>query len=825
MAGLNLGELFFQLGARTEGLRRAEREAGRFANRTERHFNRASGGARRLGIAIASIITIDAARRTVLLADSYNILQQRLITATKATQDYARVSEQIFRISNSNGTALATNVSLFQSLARAAPELGATTSEILALTEAVGQLGVIGGSSAAAQQNGLLQFTQGLSAGILRAEEMNSILENLPELANRIAQGMDLTVGGLRRAVLAGEVLSTDVFQSLLGQTEEIAREFADLPPTVSRSFISLQNSFSRFLGELDSTVGVTGEIAETFLSWSSALDDGAAQRFSYAIEDITDDLVVWRDIDLSGITGGISELTESFGLAGDGLTDVYEQFLILPANVRAFAVQSSANFEIFTNDVAEFSRSMAVTLELQWARLGDIFYQFIDRFRLNFSRSIDQVLIYFAGRIDDIAAAIEGIPLLSDRLNLNGLSESLRAAADNEQNLSSQIEAGTEARQQRIISIQRELAALKLYYAQASSESAQRIIEANAELEAITNLIEQQREARARERAEAEAAANIQAPIVEAQRPVPVEVADPTETRRQTTKLKALQDSLSTELELEQRHYAQSLETLKTAEDLQIETAISYDALRERLAEQHQQRLTEIHAKGSDERKRQEALGAFLGVDLVRTASDLTLQEQAQGFRAQINQAAGHSREFFALQKALALATAFVEAPKAILSAYTFGTALGGPALGNAFGGIAAAATATQIAAISSQQYRSAKAVGGEVFSGGAYRVNENGPELFTTGGQEFLLTGNSSGKITPSNEIGAGAGNVTVNVYPIEGETATVTETQTEDGTVIDVMIERVESRLVEGVRRGSSDLSTALENQYGLNRAAGI
>jgi len=203
---LNLGELFVQVNAKTEGLMRAERDTKKFARNTEKQFERTSRAASkttatisRLGKAMAGLAALEAARRVVLLTDSYNVLQQRIKTATKATGDYVRVSKELFEISNKNGTSLRTNVELFQSLARVAPELGASTSQMLTLTKTVGQLGVIGGSSAEQMKNGLLQFTQGLAAGVLRAEEMNSILENIPEVANRIAKGMNLTVGGLRK--------------------------------------------------------------------------------------------------------------------------------------------------------------------------------------------------------------------------------------------------------------------------------------------------------------------------------------------------------------------------------------------------------------------------------------------------------------------------------------------------------------------------------------------------------------------------------------------------------------------------------------------------
>ncbi|HHJ11890.1 MAG TPA: hypothetical protein ENK00_01815 [Chromatiales bacterium] len=239
----------------------------------------------------AAYLSLRTATALVRQADAYNVLQVRIQTATKATGDYARVSRELFDISQRNGTALETTVSLFQSLARSAPELGASNEEILKLTNAVQQLGVISGASSTALSAGLLQFSQGLAAGVFRAEEFNSILENLPEVAVRIARGMGLTVGELRKGVLEGRVLSREVFESLLKQAPEIAREFEDIPDSVARSSQTLSNAFSKFLGQLDKATGITGKIAEFFNGLAEALagpvDVSGLESFDLAISRI----------------------------------------------------------------------------------------------------------------------------------------------------------------------------------------------------------------------------------------------------------------------------------------------------------------------------------------------------------------------------------------------------------------------------------------------------------------------------------------------------------------------------------------------------------
>ncbi|MBF0187072.1 MAG: tape measure protein [Magnetococcales bacterium] len=248
----------------------ASRQASKELGSLER---RLASGFRAMNEAAGSYLSLDLAGQLVMQADAYSVLQTRIRTATKETGDYAKVSRRLFEISNQTGTALESTVSVFQSLARSAPELKTSNDQMLVLTETVQKLGVIGGATTEGMKNGLLQFSQGLSAGIFRAEEFNSLLENIPEVAVRIAKGMGISVGQLRKMVLEGKVLSRDVFKALVKQAPEINREFANIPISIARASTSLDNSFSAFLGKLDKAVGLTGTLAKGMERAASLLD------------------------------------------------------------------------------------------------------------------------------------------------------------------------------------------------------------------------------------------------------------------------------------------------------------------------------------------------------------------------------------------------------------------------------------------------------------------------------------------------------------------------------------------------------------------------
>ncbi|MBA1444800.1 MAG: tape measure protein [Chromatiales bacterium] len=242
---------------------------------------RAAGGmgatmsavAKKMGAVGLAYLTVRTAIDLMKFADEWNVLQQRIKTATKKTGDYNDVSRELYAITQRNGVALKDTVSFFQSVARAAPELGATNAEVLKVSESIQQLGIISGATDAGMGAGMMQFSQAMAAGTVRAEEMNPIVENIPEVANRIAEGMGMTVGQMQAAVREGSVLSTSVFGSLLKQTEAINQEFANIPVSLGRAGQKLKTSFGALLGGIEAQTGIVATTAEEIEKFSKAVD------------------------------------------------------------------------------------------------------------------------------------------------------------------------------------------------------------------------------------------------------------------------------------------------------------------------------------------------------------------------------------------------------------------------------------------------------------------------------------------------------------------------------------------------------------------------
>lgn len=265
------------------GLTKATGELKNFGATAQRNLQVVANGFRSLG-AFAGVSLAGLGTREILAtADSYSLLEARIKGITAETNDYAAVSAQLRDIAKSTGTELDATVTVFQSLARTRGDLGATNAQMLQLTRLVQQLGVLGGASTSALQNGLLQFSQAMGEGIVRAEEFNSILTNLPELAKAIRDGLGKSNAELRQMVKSGQLLSKDVFDALIKQSGAIEERFAKVPTTLARGWGALKIELIDLVGRLNESLGLTEAIGRAA--------QAAADLLKPSREDVLEDL------------------------------------------------------------------------------------------------------------------------------------------------------------------------------------------------------------------------------------------------------------------------------------------------------------------------------------------------------------------------------------------------------------------------------------------------------------------------------------------------------------------------------------------------------
>jgi len=295
-----VGEVNVKIGADTKDLKEGVdtsknklKELGDTADKTSKTTNSAFGSMGKSALQFAAAyVSIGAAVKAVKMADEFNLLETRVRTATKATSDFSAVFKELTANAIASGSSLDGTVSAFQTISASAKDLGKSNKDAIAFVDTFQKLGSIGGSSTEALNNSLRQMSQSMAGGIVRAEEFNSIIENTPEVARAIADGLNMSVGELRMAVLEGNLLANDVFDSLLSKTGDVNAQFGEMPVTLGRASESASTSIGLMLSQLDKTAGVTGFIADALESISNKATEYTSRMSDSAITDKAWELV-----------------------------------------------------------------------------------------------------------------------------------------------------------------------------------------------------------------------------------------------------------------------------------------------------------------------------------------------------------------------------------------------------------------------------------------------------------------------------------------------------------------------------------------------------
>lgn len=236
----------------------------------------AGGGVQFLRKALAGLVGAFIVRELGRLVDQFTSINN-ILRVTAGSQDVVNQRfNSLLGIANRTRAPLDAIVSLYQRGSLAANELGASQADLLRFTENVGLALAQQGGSAAAASGALLQLSQSLGAGIVRAEEFNSILEGAFPIALAAANGLDAAGGSvarLRQLVIEGKVSSDDFFQAILSQTDELEAAFANTTPTISQAFTVLRNNLVATIGELDRTLGISGAVASAIILLANSLE------------------------------------------------------------------------------------------------------------------------------------------------------------------------------------------------------------------------------------------------------------------------------------------------------------------------------------------------------------------------------------------------------------------------------------------------------------------------------------------------------------------------------------------------------------------------
>lgn len=432
---------------------RQVKAAGRDLGRLESAGASAGAGLARLGAIAGTYLTT---AKVLEYAEAWTTINNRLRLVTDSQQELAAAQEAVFSIAQESRQPLMETAALYQRIATNADNLELSAGGVARVVESINKSLAVSGTAGASAQAALVQLGQAFASGTLRGEELNSVLEQAPALANAIAAGMGVTVGELRALGTEGSLTGQAVAQAILQQSEAIDLDFSKTSATVGQAVTQMGNSLNRFIGQLDVATGASHGLADGIGSFSQWLDDG------YLLEDVIELFAMWSStIDdvangVAGLGGDLSGLGDTGASVAGFLAQTFKE---LPANVTAVV-------KIAATEVAHFLAVVREGLIVTEERLREL-----DRIKQ------EQIATIYAERDAQLASGASAVEAMeaqrqmaeeARRRRQDEAKEAQRQADENiakEREKAKAVAAAESAAKARAAERKREQAALKQSY------------------------------------------------------------------------------------------------------------------------------------------------------------------------------------------------------------------------------------------------------------------------------------------------------------------------------------------------------------------------
>lgn len=204
--------------------------------------------------------------------DEYKNFESRIKLISKSNAQAKGTFNELMQIANETGTVFAATAELYTRLFRAMGS-SANSAELLQFTKTIQQMTAISGAGAEEAKAAIIQLAQGLASGALRGDEFNSVAEQMPILLEVLQKSLGKTRAELRKMAEDGAITPQLILGATKEATEEIQRQYEQMPLTIGRAMNQLANGWLEFVGNTDKAVPASKLIAGAISLVANNLD------------------------------------------------------------------------------------------------------------------------------------------------------------------------------------------------------------------------------------------------------------------------------------------------------------------------------------------------------------------------------------------------------------------------------------------------------------------------------------------------------------------------------------------------------------------------
>lgn len=157
--------------------------------------------------------------------------------------DYKGSLETSLEYANKVGVATDDFIQSASRLRTLAPEVVTNYGDAAKFTKLLDMNMISTGASTQEASSAMRQITQALGKGIVNGDELNSIMENSPQIARMLAKHLNASVGELKQLGKEGKISGQALYDTVLENADAIEKQFASMPVTADRAWNSIKNT------------------------------------------------------------------------------------------------------------------------------------------------------------------------------------------------------------------------------------------------------------------------------------------------------------------------------------------------------------------------------------------------------------------------------------------------------------------------------------------------------------------------------------------------------------------------------------------------------
>ena len=364
----------------------------------------------------------------VSLADTFTNIQNRLRTVTNGTAELAAVTEELFEVSNRTRGSFEATAELYARVGLAARDLGISQRQLIEFTESLNQAVILSGASAIEAQAGLIQLSQGLASGALRGDELRSVLEQLPVVADVIAESLGVTRGELRELGSEGAITADIVLRAFQEARQELEDRFGQTVPTISQSFQVLRNNLIQLVGAFNESSGAATALSQSILFLADNLETvirlivavSIALGVQFAVAGVGRAIVAVNALTAALLANPLTAVAAAITIVIALLVSFADQITFSSDGLVSLQDVAIAVFQIIGEAVSGFISFFADNFgfigEFLTQVFGDVEVSIEGVLRVT-AQVVDGIIGFFVGAVQAIVVAFQNLPFVLEAI------------------------------------------------------------------------------------------------------------------------------------------------------------------------------------------------------------------------------------------------------------------------------------------------------------------------------------------------------------------------------------------------------------------------